>query len=177
MCTRVVDEIKGRTTAKQSCSLGQGPRTDATSFSHEVRLITERLTRTTTRLRTTMPSITDHIDRLTTTMKSVKASASTITQHNPSSPFTKSVLSTPLGDLIRDIDPSELGLFTLVPPLRQQPRINTQSGAPPEITRVEVVSATPLRKHSSATRRDVLVQRKEPEPEVFAEAALKYIDR
>jgi len=124
-----------------------------------------------------MPSITEHIDRLTTTMKSVKASASTITQHNRPSLFTSHVLTTPLGDLIRDIDLSELGLFTLVPPLRQQPRVNTQTGAPPEITRVEVVSATPLRKHSSATRRDVLVQRKEPEPEVFAEAALKYIDR
>jgi hypothetical protein len=124
-----------------------------------------------------MPSITDHIDRLTTTMKSVKASASTITQHNRPNPFTKAVLTTPLGDLIRDIDPSELGLFTLVPPLRQQPRVNTQAGGPPEITRVEVVSATPLRKHTLARRRDVSVQHKEPEPEVFAEAALKYIDR
>jgi hypothetical protein len=123
-----------------------------------------------------MPSITDHIDRLTTTSKSVKASASAITQHDHPRPFTRSVLTAPLGDLIRDIDPSELGLFTLVPsPL--QPRVNTQTRPPQEITRVEVVSATPLRKHPSAHRRDVLIQPKEPEPEVFAEAALKYIDR
>jgi hypothetical protein len=121
----------------------------------------------------TMPSVTDHIDRLTSSLRSVKASASAITQHTHSGPFTRSVLNVPLGDLIRDIDPSELGLFTLVPPSR----VNTQSAPPKEITRVEVVSATPLRKHPSVQRRNVHVQSKEPEPEVFAEAALKYIDR
>jgi hypothetical protein len=119
-----------------------------------------------------MPSITDHVDRLTKTMRAVKASASHITQHDHTGPFTRSVLNAPLGDLIRDIDPSEDGLFTLV-----HPRVSTQSAPPQEITRVEVVSATPLRKHPSAQRRDVLVQSKEPEPEVFAEAALKFIDR
>jgi hypothetical protein len=120
-----------------------------------------------------MPSLTDRIDRLTRTIKSVKDSASAIAQHNHSGPFTRAVLAVPLGDLIRDIDPSELGLFSLVPP----PRVNTQPGPPKEVTRVEVVSATPLRKHPSAQRRDVLLPSKEPEPEVFAEAALKYIDR
>lgn len=120
-----------------------------------------------------MPSLTDHIDRLTRTIKSINDSASAIAQHNHSGPFTRAVLTVPLGDLIRDIDPSELGLFTLVPP----PRVSTQSGPPQEVTRVEVVSATPLRKQASAQRRDVLFPSKEPEPEVFAEAALKYIDR
>jgi len=117
--------------------------------------------------------MTDHVDRLTSTMKSVNASASDITQHTHTGPFTRAVLTAPLGDLIRDIDPSELGLFTLVPP----PRVSTQSRPPQEVTRVEVVSATPLRKHPTAQRRDVLVPSKEPEPEVFAGAALKYIDR
>jgi hypothetical protein len=120
-----------------------------------------------------MPSLTDHIDRLTGSAKSVNASASAINSPSHSEPFTSSVLTTPLGDLIRDIDPAELGLFSLVPP----PPHTTQTGPPPEITRVEVVSATPLRKHPSAQRRDVPIQSKEPEPEVFAEAALKYIDR
>jgi hypothetical protein len=119
-----------------------------------------------------MPSLTDHIDRLKSTMKSVKDSASVIAKQSPG-PFTSAVLNIPLGDLIRDIDPSELGLFTLVPP----PRVSTQSGAPQEVARVEVVSATPLRKHPSTQRKDVLFPSKEPEPEVFAEAALKYIDR
>src|SRR5260370_29073895 len=120
-----------------------------------------------------MPSMTDHVDRLTSTMKSVNASASDITQHPHTGPFPRAVLTAPLGDLIRDIDPSELGLFTLVPP----PRVSTQYRPPQEVTRVEVVSATPLRKHPTAQRRDVLVPSKEPEPEVFAGAALKYIDR
>jgi hypothetical protein len=125
-----------------------------------------------------MPSLTDHIDRLTRSTKTVKASASSITSHSHSGPFTRSVLTTPLGDLIRDVDPAELGLFSLVPPPQTvAPRDSTQPGPPPEITRVEVVSATPLRKHPLAQRRDVLIQSKEPEPEVFAEAALKYIDR
>ncbi|KAI0256305.1 hypothetical protein BJV78DRAFT_1278820 [Lactifluus subvellereus] len=125
-----------------------------------------------------MPSLTDHIDRLTRSTKTVKASASSIISHSHSGPFTASVLTSPLGDLIRDVDPAELGLFSLIPPPQTvAPRDSTQPGPPPEITRVEVVSATPLRKHPSAHRRDVLIQSKEPEPEVFAEAALKYIDR
>ncbi|KAI9456499.1 hypothetical protein BJY52DRAFT_1275772 [Lactarius psammicola] len=101
-----------------------------------------------------MPSITDHINRLNQTTK---------------------VLSTPLGDLIRDIDPSELGLFTLLPP--PQPAAPHQNAQVPEIARVEVVSATPLRKYPGAQRRDVFTEPKKPPPEVFAEAALKYIDR
>lgn len=120
-----------------------------------------------------MPSLTDHIDRISSTVKAVRDSASAITDRNHSGPFTRAVLTVPLGDLIRDIDPSELGLFTLVPP----PRVSTQPRPPQEVTRVGVVSATPLRKHPSAQRKDVLFQSKEPEPEVFAEAALKYIDR
>ena len=144
--------------------VGSPRRHNLDSLSHDDR------TRTSTTTFLIMPSIADHVDRLTGTLKSVKASASAITQHNHHGPFTRSVLNTPLGDLIRDIDPSELGLFTLVPP----PRVSTQSGPPQEITRVDVVSATPLRK---TQRRGVLAHPKEPDPEVFAEAALKYIDR
>jgi len=86
------------------------------------------------------------------------------------------VLSTPLGDLIRDIDPSELGLFTLLPP-PPQPAAPHQNVQVPGIARVEVVSATPLRKYPAVQRRDVFAEPKKPPPEVFAEAALKYIDR
>src|SRR6266404_8784190 len=121
-------------------------------------------------------SITDHIDRLNHTSNLIKHSANAINQSTSSSrPFVRSVLSTPLGDLIRDIDPSELGLFTLLPPPQPaQPHHNPHL---PEIARVEVISATPLRKHPSAQRRDVFTDPKKPPPEVFAEAALKYIDR
>ncbi|KAI0305424.1 hypothetical protein B0F90DRAFT_1058118 [Multifurca ochricompacta] len=128
----------------------------------------------------TLPSLTDNIGRLTITMKNVKETASVINRsssYNHSGLFSRSVLATPLGDLIRDIDPSELGLFTLVPQTQlAPPRDITHAGPPPEIARIEVVSATPLRKHS-AQRKDAPIHFKDPEPEVFAEAALKYIDR
>src|SRR5579863_5733730 len=140
-------------------SLRDGPRTPQNFLTADVNA--QRVDEQHRVPQTAMSPITDHIDRLNTTMKSVKASASAITQHNHPRLFTRSVLTTPLGDLIRDIDPSEVDLFTLVPPPPPQSRVNTQSSAPPEITRVEVVSATPLRKHPSAQRRNVLVQPKE----------------
>ncbi|KAI0268790.1 hypothetical protein BC834DRAFT_653438 [Gloeopeniophorella convolvens] len=128
-----------------------------------------------------MPSLIVQIDRLTQTMKAVKASASALkasSSHSPAGPFTQAVLTTPLGDLIRDIDPSELGLFTLASPSAPtMPRDAAPVGPAPEITRIEVTSATPLRKYPSVPRRDMIVQPKEPDPEVFAKAALKYIDR
>lgn len=46
----------------------------------------------------------------------------------------------------------------------------------PELTRIDVVSATPLRKQP-ASRRDDVKRPKEFEPEVYAEAALKYLNR
>ncbi|KAH8993297.1 hypothetical protein EDB86DRAFT_3078779 [Lactarius hatsudake] len=122
-----------------------------------------------------MPSITDHINRLNQTTRIIKSAANAINQSSHPGPFSRSVLSTPLGDLIRDIDPSELGLFTLLPP--PQPAAPHQNAQVPGIARVEVVSATPLRKYPPAHRRDVFTEPKKPPPEVFAEAALKYIDR
>ncbi|KAH8995722.1 hypothetical protein EDB92DRAFT_1794419 [Lactarius akahatsu] len=122
-----------------------------------------------------MPSITDHINRLNQTTRIIKSAANDINQSSHAGPFSRSVLSTPLGDLIRDIDPSELGLFTLLPP--PQPAAPHQNAQVSGIARVEVVSATPLRKYPAAQRRDVFTEPKKPPPEVFAEAALKYIDR
>jgi hypothetical protein len=126
-------------------------------------------------------------------------------------PFTTAVLSTPLGNLIRDIDPSELGLFTLVNPtgppastsssslpVPGQPKIRIRGGgtistehqdatllaAAPKISRTEFHGATPLRRshhHDEGKRRalgktaaSIVV---DPEPEVYALAALKYLDR
>ncbi|THH15127.1 hypothetical protein EW146_g5302 [Bondarzewia mesenterica] len=129
-----------------------------------------------------MPSLSDHIDRFASTAKSIRSISSSAANSSSSSgnAFTAAVLDTPLGDLIRDVDPSELGLFTLVPPAplarHSGVREPDSTGPPAEVTRIEVVSATPLRKHP-ATRRDDAVRPKEPEPEVYAEAALKYLDR
>ncbi|KAL4074271.1 hypothetical protein J3A83DRAFT_4358072 [Scleroderma citrinum] len=128
-----------------------------------------------------MPSLSDHIERLTTTARAIRASAAAIipSEDNPSAqtgPFTRAVLDTALGDLIRDIDASELGLFTLVSPpstdIRKQPENGPRKG---EITRVGFPGATPLRK--MPTRRDEMMKPKEFEPEVYARAALKYLDR
>ncbi|KAG1746080.1 hypothetical protein EDB19DRAFT_2023448 [Suillus lakei] len=81
-------------------------------------------------------------------------------------------LTTALGDLIRDIDSSELGLFTLVHPPSHVP---TESEARGVISRVEFPGATPLRKPPS--RRQEMTKPREYEPEVYAQAALKYLDR
>ena len=122
-----------------------------------------------------MASLSDHIDRFNKNTRSIKSTASqiaTTTQQHSASPgtFTRAVLSTHLGDLIRDIDPSELGLFRLV----DSPTNNTYdkdglTSQDHELKRAEFSGATPLRKHPS--RRDAL------QPEVYAHAALKYIDQ
>jgi len=105
-----------------------------------------------------MTSLSDQIDRLSHCACSIKDTTLGALKNN--NPFTAAVLTTQLGDLIRDVDPSELGLFNLVP------------SSDAEIKRVEFTGSTPLRK---VTRRDD----KPPEidPEVYAQAALKCIDQ
>jgi hypothetical protein len=94
-------------------------------------------------------SLPDKIERLSRTTKNIKSAAA---DRPPTGPFTAAILTAELGDLIRDIDPSELGLFQLT--------------SQPEITRAEFHGATPLRKHP-----------KELDPDIYAQAALRYIDR
>lgn len=121
-----------------------------------------------------MSNLADLIDRLSSTVKSIRSTAAAISDPNADSegPFTRAVLHTPLGDLIRDVDSSELGLFTLVTPAAAP----HQEKAKDEITRVEFPGATPL-KRPAAARRDDAMRIKELEPEVYAQAALKYLDR
>ncbi|KAG6829557.1 hypothetical protein H0H92_004226 [Tricholoma furcatifolium] len=106
-----------------------------------------------------MSSLSDQIDRLSHNTRAIKAT----TAHAAApvgGPFTNAILSTSLGDLIRDIDPSELGLFSL---------------PESEITRAEFTGATPLKKAPS--RRDDAHKARDIGPEVYAQAALKCIDR
>lgn len=131
--------------------------------------------------RTLMASLSDQIDRLSRNTRAIRSTtaqtASFPGKHGlgVAGPFTCAVLNTDLGDLIRDIDPSELGLFTLVTPPGGNSRDNNVRGPPPvEILRAEFSGATPLRKAPS--RRDA-PKSKEIEPEIYAQAALKYIDR
>src|ERR1700683_1941970 len=118
-----------------------------------------------------MSALAGHIDRFSSTVKSIRTTLSTLSDPslNSQGPFTRAVLNTPLGDQIREIDSSELGLFTLVAPSHQDKPKD-------EITRVEFPGATPLRPPAAA-RRDDAMRIKELEPEVYAQAALKYLDR
>lgn len=125
----------------------------------------------------TMASLVDHVDRLSTLASSIRASAARSSNANIAGPFTRAILETPLGDLIRDIDPAEIGLFTLVQP--RQPAVVDMDAGNVEIGRVEFLGATPLRKPSSSeyATRDGMRAPREHDPEVYANAALKYLER
>lgn len=126
-----------------------------------------------------MPSLLDNIDRFTHTIEAIKQSASH-TPSTPYGPFTKAVLKTHLGDLARDVDPSELGLFTVV----STSSIHTHAlekdatnAARNELARVEFPGATPLRRPVSDKTNDGTRESRDKDPEVYVEAALKYLDR
>ncbi|SJK97371.1 uncharacterized protein ARMOST_00623 [Armillaria ostoyae] len=110
-----------------------------------------------------MASLSDQIDRLSRTSKATAITAAAVAVSPDVAPFSTAVLDTQLGDLIRDVDPSELGLFSLVVPHSEQ----DARGDIPKLARSGFPGATPLK---PTTRREV-------DPEVYAHAALKYIDR
>lgn len=102
-----------------------------------------------------MASLSDQIDRLTQSTRVIKATVAS-TEKNSTGVFTRAVLDTHLGDLIREVDPTELGLFSLV---------NNHYGQEHQLHRVHFSGATPLRYQG---KHDV-------EPEIYAHAALKCI--
>lgn len=111
-------------------------------------------------------SLTDQIERLTNTLNRIKTTAESIKSTPlPEPDYTALVLRTPLAAIIRDIDTSELGLFTLVPDAKD---------ASKKVARAEFHGATPLRKQAPANRS---TGEREIPPEKYAEAALKYLDR
>jgi hypothetical protein len=120
-----------------------------------------------------MTSLAGQIDRFSHNTKAIKTTAATTAiSYKQPTPFTSAVLSAHLGDLIRDIDASELGLFSLINHtpgnFREQ---NAQGVHITEVTRVDIPAPTPLRKP-----RDIPKQ-SDIEPEIYAQAALKYIGR
>ncbi|TDL26126.1 hypothetical protein BD410DRAFT_566984 [Rickenella mellea] len=122
-----------------------------------------------------MPSLLDHIDRFSFTAQEIQ-NTTRRTASVPQGPFSRAVLKTELGDLAREIDASEMGLFTLVPPPAthvQAHEKDAPNGPNTEIKRVEFLGATPLRKPAGKSK-EVQVEK---QPEVYAEAALKYLDR
>ncbi|THH08150.1 hypothetical protein EW145_g2897 [Phellinidium pouzarii] len=129
-----------------------------------------------------MSSLLDHLDRFSYTAQAIQSSARRASSTAAATPYVRAVLHTPLGDLARDVDASELGLFTLVPHPDSHGHTSTAAAdgdsnaaiaRKNEIARVEFPGATPLRRphtEQGGTRR-------EKEPEVYAEAAMKYLDR
>lgn len=102
-----------------------------------------------------MASLSDQIDRLTQSARAIKATVAN-TGNNSTGVFTRAVLDTHLGDLIREVDPIELGLFSLV---------NSHYGQEHQLHRIQFSGATPLRNQS---KQDI-------DPEIYANAALKCI--
>jgi hypothetical protein len=124
-------------------------------------------------------SLTEHIDRVARNARSIADVASATAYSAPGAcPFTRAMLKTDLGDLIRDIDSAELGLFNLLPPSKPATAITTTAesseASGPRITRAEFVGATPLRRHSAQKPE---ARSKESEPEAYAHAALQCIVR
>jgi len=117
-------------------------------------------------------SLPDYIELVSSISKSIRANVSEPDDHSPGF-YTNAVLKTPLGDLIREADPSEAGLFTLVPPSPYEAGAEEEGpGSATHVTRADLPNATPLRPR---TGREIKAQ--EHEPEVYANAALKFLDR
>ena len=119
-------------------------------------------------------SLPDYIELISSISKTIRVNVSEPGDYTPGF-YTNAVLRTPLGDLIREADPSEVGLFTLVPPSSYgtgAAEEGEESGTATHITRADLPSATPLRPR---TGREIKVQ--DHEPEVYANAALKFLDR
>ena len=137
-----------------------------------------------------MSALSDHVDRLANLADAIRSNATAAGRHederraasgSSAGPFTRALLQTPLGDLIRDIDPSELGLFTIVQPTQHAAPYIAQEDAPAgpkaEIARVALPIATPLRRPPANYKREQGQKPGEHEPEVYAHAALKFLDR
>lgn len=109
-------------------------------------------------------SLAQHIDRVARNARSVAEHAADVAPAAPAAgPFTRAMLYTDLGDLIRDVDRAELGLFNLSGRPSKDP-------ATTRVTRADFVGATPLRKQPAPkTKRD--------DPESYIQAALKCIVR
>lgn len=117
-------------------------------------------------------SLPDYIELVSSISKSIRANVSEPEDYAPGF-YTNAALRTPLSDLIREADPSEAGLFTLVPPSSYGAGTEEEGpGGATQVTRADLPSATPLRPR---TGREIKTQ--EHEPEVYANAALKFLDR
>ena len=119
-------------------------------------------------------SLPDYIELVSSISKSIRTNVTEPDDYAPGF-YTNAVLRTPLGDLIREADPSETGLFMLAPSSSYGGGTVEEGEEPANathVTRVDLPNATPLRPQ---TGREIKVQ--DHEPEVYANAALKFLDR
>lgn len=114
-----------------------------------------------------MPTLVDTIDRLAGATSSIRRNLRDATPYT-SGPYSTALFNPDIQSVIRDIDESEIGLFSL----DTQPLV--VETAVPEVTvsRAKTVEATPLRKRRVRTR-----EVEEYDPEVYAEAALRYLHK
>ncbi|KAF5311269.1 hypothetical protein D9758_018759 [Tetrapyrgos nigripes] len=100
-----------------------------------------------------MSALSDLSERLLRNSRAIKSSATAI-ESAKQGKFVRAALDTELGNLIRDIEPSELGLFHIerLSTTTTHEKDIQHSSAEVQISRVEFHGATPLRK--PATRRE-----------------------
>lgn len=116
-----------------------------------------------------MPSLLDTLDRFNYTTSSIRSLTLSQPSRTDPGPFTAAILELPLQDLLREADEAEYGLFSFVRGSSDSPLEDV--AAQGKVARKEFRGATPLK-----TKR-VASTNKEEEPEVYVEAALKYLDR
>jgi len=118
-----------------------------------------------------MPSLLDTLDRFNYTSSSIRSLAQSQPPRTNPGPFTAAILQLTLHDLLREADDSEYGLFTFIRESSDAPLEGT--AAQGKVGRKEFRGATPLR----AKRVAGAGANREEEPEVYVEAALKYLHR
>lgn len=111
-----------------------------------------------------MPTLLDTIDRLTYTANLLHSTTISSKPENIG-PFTQAMLHSSLQDIIREADETEYELFHFS--TRQDDSPSGQG----TLGRREYKTATPLRTRRNAGKA------KDEEPEVYLEAALRYLDR
>ncbi|KAF8591337.1 hypothetical protein K439DRAFT_995481 [Ramaria rubella] len=116
-----------------------------------------------------MPSLIDTLDRFNYTSSAIRSLTLSQSPCTDPGPFTGAILDLTLNDLLREADDAEYGLFTFVKESSDSPTDGTAAHG--KVGRRGFRGATPLR-----TKR-VAGTTKEEEPEVYVEAASKYLDR
>lgn len=114
-----------------------------------------------------MPSLLETLDRFNYNSSSIRSLSLSQPPRAEPGPFTAAILDLTLHDLLREADEAEYGLFSFVSSDTSTEGFQAQG----KVGRKEFRGASPLKaKRVAGTNR-------EEEPEVYVEAALKYLNR